>query len=92
MVGPRPCGVFRHRGLLGPFSSPAPHLTVGVGMALLTVGDGNQSREEECFTGSEQEKQRQLPLQPVEARAATTESHLKGYLRSKHPEETEEGN
>lgn len=38
-------------------------------MTLLTVGDRNQSREEESITGSGQETQQQPPLQPVKARA-----------------------
>lgn len=86
-----------HLGLLGPFSSRAPHLTIGVGMALVTVGNRNQSRKEESITGSGQETQQQ-PLQPVEARAefgfhmATTETHLKGCLRNKHPGERQDGN
>lgn len=46
---------------LRAFPSPAPHLTAGVGMALLTVGDGNQSRKVESLTGGKQEPEPQQP-------------------------------
>ena len=67
-------------------------------MTLLTVGDRNQSREEESITGSGQATQQQPPLQPVKARAefgfhtATTETHLKACLRNNHPGERQDGN
>lgn len=69
---------------------PAPYHTIRVAMALLTVGDGNQSPEEESFTGSGQETQQQPVLQHVEARTElgfhtmTTKTHLKGCVRNKH--------
>lgn len=40
---------------LRAFPSPAPHLTVRIGMVLLTVGDGNKSWKVESLTGGNQE-------------------------------------
>lgn len=40
---------------LRAFPSPAPHLTVRIGMVLLTVGDGNKSWKAESLTGGNQE-------------------------------------
>lgn len=54
---------------LRAFPSPAPHLTVRIGMVLLTVGDGNKSWKVESLTGGNQEPQPEQPPYPGEGKA-----------------------